>query len=180
MQTFEDSDKKGNKITINLPTELDEISTDYLTEVSSNIGIAPDYSLIALIYRDKLANIINARKRKQDTGVSVISKFVRHGETDNNFIKSITTGTTCVISGGDLSIAHHVGCSGNDLSLSKILAISDNNNAMYSKALAYADKDNYFVEFKLIPNSAIHGTISQNINVKTHYIEIIKAKPVEN
>lgn len=180
MQTFEVSDKKGNKITINLPTQLNEISANYLTEVSLNVGIAPEYSLIAVVYRDELANIINSTKHKKDTSVSVISKFVRAGKTNNNFITNITAGTTCIISAGDLSIAHHVGCPGNDLSLSKILAIADGNSQMYSKALTFANRKNYFVEFKLVPNNAIHGTIGPEPIIKTHYIEVTKAKPVEN
>lgn len=172
MRELQISTKKGDNVIINLPTKLAEITPAYLKEVSDHIGIASDYSLIAIIYRDKLANIINSQRNKKDTSVSVICKFVKCGDTDNKFIKNITCGDTCVISSGDLSIAHHVGCDYNDLSLSKILAIASQSDDIYRKALNYGFENNYFVEFKLIPNNAIHGVIGIPKDVSTHFINI--------
>lgn len=162
METFDISTKKGNVIHLNIPTDLSEISPDYLTKVTNHITIADEYSLVAVIYRDSLANIINSRKNKKDTNVAVIIEFVKAGKTNNTLVNSAKTGDILVVSGADISIGNHVSCVGNDLSLARFLALADESNDLYKKALARGFEKDYFIEFKLIPNSALKGIIGKN------------------
>ena len=131
MKEFKDKD-----LVISLPTNLDEITGSYLSKISSTISPAPHYVLIAAIYRAKLVEVLNASKHKKDTSISVICKYVKSGTTDVDFINSLNAGDNIIISGSDLSVAQHI-----------------INQALVD--MTY----NYFVEFKLAPESDIKAVI---------------------
>lgn len=153
MKEFKDKD-----LVISLPTNLDEITGSYLSKISSAISPAPHYVLIAAIYRAKLVEVLNASKHKKDTSISVICKYVKPGTTDVNFIYTINPGDNIVISGSDLSVAQHITCKGNQYSISYVTAKVGNNKEIFNQALVDMTY-NYFVEFKLVPESDIKAVI---------------------
>lgn len=153
MKEFRDKD-----LVINLPTNLDEITGSYLSNISSTVTPAPHYVLIAAIYRAKLVEVLNANKHKKDTSISVICKYVKSGTTDIDFINALNTGDNIVISGSDLSVAQHITCKDNQYSIGYVTAKVGNNKEIFNQALVDMTY-NYFVEFKLVPESDIKAVI---------------------
>lgn len=153
MREFRDKD-----LVISLPTNLDEITGSYLSNISSAVTPAPHYVLIAAVYRAKLVEVLNANKHKKDTSISVICKYVKSGTTDVDFINSLNAGDNIVISGSDLSVAQHINCKGNKYSIGYVTAKVGDDREIFNQALVDMTY-NYFVEFKLVPESDIKAVI---------------------
>lgn len=150
---------KAGKFTLNLPTMFNEVSNEYLDNAVKHISVAPDYSLVALVYREKLAVILNSAKQNKEMNTSVVPVFIKAGTTDSKFIKSIKLGNKVIVTGSDLSIGVHVNSPSNALSISNVVAICEGDNNVYREAMTITEYC-HFVEFKLVPNSAIKGIIS--------------------
>lgn len=153
MKEFRDKD-----LVVSLPTNLDEITGSCLYHISSTVTPAPHYVLIAAIYRAKLVEVLNANKHKKDTSISVICKYVKSGATDIDFINTLNEGDNIIISGSDLSVAQHINCKGNQYSIGYVTAKVGNNKEIFNQALVDMTY-NYFVEFKLVPESDIKAVI---------------------
>lgn len=153
MKEFRDKD-----LVINLPTNLDEITGSYLSNISSAVTPAPHYVLIAAIYRAKLVEVLNANKHKKDTNISVICKYVKSGTTDIDFINTLNTGDNIIISGSDLSVAQHITCKDNKYSIGYVTTKVGDDREIFNQALVDMTY-NYFVEFKLVPESDIKAVI---------------------
>lgn len=150
---------KAGKFTLNLPTMFKEISNEYLDNAVKHITVAPEYSLVALIYREKLAVILNSAKQNKEMNTSVVPVFIKAGATDSKFIKSIKLGNKVIVTGSDLSIGIHVNSPMNALSIPNIVAVCEGDNNIYREAMTSTEYC-HFVEFKLVPNVAIKGIIS--------------------
>lgn len=156
---------KIGEIIWNIPTKLEEITPEYLNAVTDNIDIADNYSIIALCYHEKLSTIILAnRQSKKDANVGVVPMFVKCGHTDNNFIKSINCGEKVVVAGSDIAMGFHVATPINKLTINNFIAAADGDSEVYKNAMQHSDLC-YFVEFKLVPNVAIHARYSNKESV---------------
>lgn len=164
MTTFEINGNAGS-YKVNLPTKLNEITTQYLNEVTSNIDVAPDYSLIGLIYRDSLAMVLSAVKKNKAANMNVVPVFVRAGKTDSDFINNLRTNEPIIISGSDLAMGFHVSTPKNKITIDNIIHICDGDKAIYTSALAGKNNQVLFLEFKLVPNCAIHGAYQDDISM---------------
>lgn len=149
---------KAGEFTLNLPTMFKEVSNEYLDNAVKHITVAPEYSLVALVYREKLAVILNSAKQNKEMNTSVVPVFIKAGATDSKFIKSIKLGNKAVITGSDLSIGVHVNSPLNALSIPNVVAVCEGDNNIYREAMTSTEYC-HFVEFKLVPNSAIKGII---------------------
>lgn len=172
MVKFETNGNVG-KINWNIPTKLSEISSEYLSNVTANIDVADNYSLVALCYHEKLSSIIlAARKSKNEEHIGVVPLFVKSGANDNKFIDSLQTGEKLVISGSDISMGFHVAAPKNKLTISSFVASLEGDKECYQKSMTVTDLC-YFIEFKLIPNVAIHARYNdKNVDVKNPYFSI--------
>lgn len=148
----------AGKFEVNLPTEFSEITNDYLVNATKHIDVAPEYSLIALIYREKLAVILNSSKQNKEINTAVVPVFIKAGDTDTKFIKKNKLGNVVIVTGSDLAIGIHVNSPLNSLSIPNVVAICEGDNNIYKDALTNTQYC-HFVEFKLVPNSAIKGII---------------------
>lgn len=158
MKTFEliNPDKT---VVFNFPTSLNEITEDYLLNVTKNVNIANDYTLVAIIYHESLGSVILARKQSKKTMTTgVVPVFVKSGATDNDFIKSAKCKDKLIIPSSQLSIGYHVVAPANTLSLDYFINILDKdfevakrNNNNYGKEHCF------FVEFKIVANCDIVG-----------------------
>ena len=147
MIKFSTSGKNGS-FEVSLPTSLSEIPNEYLYDVTKDIVIADDYSLICICYCEALSSVLfasNTKKGKITTGVVPI--FVKHGATDNTYIRSINCGDKLVIAPSDIAMGHHVVAP---------------NNKIYQEALKF-NKHCYFLEFKIVPNCNIHASYKNNV-----------------
>lgn len=162
MKNFIVNGKLG-RFNLNLPESLEEISNEYLKDCTDFIHPAPNYSLIAVVYKDSLSLVLSAAKKNQAANVSVIPVFVKAGETDSEFIKEFKIGDRCVIAGSDLSIANHINSPYNKITPNNVIKLCDGDKEMYAKALVLQTPV-CFVEFKLVPNSAIHAMLDKTAN----------------
>lgn len=152
--------KDGKIITLNLPTNFKEITPKYLLDVCNHITIANDYSLVALIYKEKMTMIVNSSKKSTPMNTTVVPLFVKAGNSDSEFINCLKEGNAIIVPGSDLELGIHVNSVYNILSINNILSLimSDESKEVLRNTFKY-DMPFFFVEFKLVPNCAIHGAL---------------------
>lgn len=142
---------------LNLPTSLNEIDESYITEVTNHIKVDANYTLIGLVYREKLSTLVLAATRNKKTSdIAVIPIFVKAGESDSKFINSLSIKDKLIISPSDIMMGYHVSVPNNLLTINTILDLLDGDPAVNQK-LMNINEQCYFIEFKLVPNCNIHG-----------------------
>lgn len=164
MLKFETNGKLG-KCIINLPTSINEITPKYLLDVTANIAVADNYSLIAICHKEKLsAFVLAGRNKKSEMTTSVVPIFVKRGFiTDdksigcpNNFNDFVTSGIRLLITPTAISMGLHVNVPENDITMGKFMAAIDGDGCAYQNASKH-NETVYFIEFKLVPNCDILG-----------------------
>ena len=165
MKTFNVNGKEGSYV-INLPQSLEEIGTEYLSKCTDFINPAPNYAVIAVVYEDLLSLVLTGAKKKTPVNIAVSPVFVKAGDSDSEFIKSINLGDRVVVSGSDLSIGHHINSPYNKITPSTISVICDGDKDIYRESMTMQEPV-CFVEFKLVPISAIHAKLD---NTTKNYI----------
>lgn len=161
MLTLELNGKHG-KFKVNLPTALDELTEEYLKDVTKQVVIAPNYSLIGIVFKEKLSTIVLASRSKKDNkGISVIPIFIKAGKCYDEFIYTLNTGDRLVISNSDIMLGQHISTPANKLTINEFLALGEGDAELYQKA-ASNNEYCYFVEFKLVPNCNIHGSYNDS------------------
>ena len=161
MKTFKVNGKAGSYV-INLPQSLEEIGTEYLSDCTKFINPAPNYAVVAVVYKDLLSLVLTAAKKKTPVNTAVIPVFVKAGDTDSEFIKSIKIGDRVVVSASDLSIGHHISSPYNKITPSTISVICDGDKDIYRESMTMQEPV-CFVEFKLVPISAIHAKLDDTV-----------------
>lgn len=148
---------EGKVYTFKYPQRINEVSTTWLTAVSEGVEVSPNHCLIALFYRDSIANVVMTYKQKKKSlQASVTPVFVKAGATDVDYIKTIPCGSKLLIGSSELMNAHHVVIPYNTLSINKLTTLLDDDNRASQRAL----NDNftcYFVEFKIVDNYTIQA-----------------------
>lgn len=171
MKEFNVTIKERNVI-ISIPTSIDEVKKEYLENISKHIGVGDEHSLIALVYKVNLAYILNTKRKIKDSVSSIIPVFVKTGATENDFVNSLNTKDVLVVSASDISIGHHVGNIANTLSLGNVVNALNTNKELIKNSLI--DQDNYYlIEFKIIPNCAIHGIIGIPEKEDNTYVKVV-------
>lgn len=164
MKTFKVNGDAGSYL-ITLPQSLNEIGTDYLKQCTDFINPAPNYAVVAVVYKDSLSLILTAYKKKTATNMAVVPVFIKAGTNDSKFIKSIELGDKVVVSGSDLSIGHHIQAPFNKITPTIITALCEGDKDIYKEAMLMTEPV-CFVEFKLVPISAIHAKLD---DIKTSF-----------
>lgn len=170
------SNGKNGSFQLNLPSQLGEITPEYLTDVTKDIKVSDNYSLIGICYREKLSTIIfDSTSKKKNTHINIIPIFIKSGKTDNDFIKSINIGEKLIIAGSDIALGHQVVAPRNTITINNILRCTMGDPTVYKAALE-VKSDCYFLEFKLIPNCNIHGCYSPSTDphMEQHFVEQIE------
>lgn len=164
---------KAGEYVLHLPESLKEISKEYLEDCTKFINPAPNYALVAVVYKDNFFSLLSAITKKKATNVSVIPLFIKCGTTDCDFINSINLGDKIVVSGSDLSLGHHIDSPNNDLTPYKIVNYCDGDTKVHSDAITMKNSI-YLVEFKLVPVNAIHGKLDEVKLVSSRYVVAAK------
>lgn len=161
MLTLKTSNARGVH-ELNLPTSLNEIDESYITEVTSHIKVDANYTLIGLVYREKLSTLILAATRnKKKSDIAVIPIFVKAGESDSKFINSLNIKDKLIISPSDIMMGYHVSAPNNLLTINTILDLVE-EDPVVNKKLMNINEQCYFIEFKLVPNCNIHGAYEKS------------------
>ena len=169
MLTLDVNSKQGF-FNLNLPTSINDIPVEYIKEVTSHIKVDANYSLIGIIFKEKLSTLVLAsRKNKKTSDIAIVPIFVKAGKTDSELINSLNTKDKLIIAPSDIMLGHHVSTPRNPLTIDNILNIIDGDLNVYNKLITIKE-DCYFIEFKLVPNCNIHGA----------YIDQHDAKDVNN
>lgn len=174
MKTFNVNGNLG-AFEVNLPESLSEISNEYLEACTEFVHPAPNYALVAIVYKDSLSLVLSSAKKNKPTNVQIVPVFIKTGETDSEFIKNLKLGDKIVVAGSDLSIAHHINSPYNKITPTNIINLCNGDKEIYSKALVMQTPV-CFVEFKLLPVNAIHSQLDKTVNSFINpFIRIIKA-----
>lgn len=165
---------KNGIVNFNFPTTLAELTESYLSDISDDIEIADNYTLIALCHREKLSTFVLAGTQKRnEVTTSVVPIFVKRGNIstsintsiENNFIANIKYGSKLIISPTAMSLGIHFSTPKNTLTMPNFVKLIEKDPFASQKASIQQDKV-YFVEFKLIPNSDIIGCVVEDNNKK--------------
>lgn len=149
---------------LSLPESLEEIPVDYFKECTDFVHPAPNYALVAIVYKDSLNLILTAGKKKEGANVAIIPIFIKCGATDSEFINSLNIGDKIVISGSDLSIGNHINSPYNKITPGNIIDIcKDAGQSFYKKTLT-DETPICLVEFKIVPIHAIHSKLDRTKN----------------
>jgi hypothetical protein len=158
MLKFETTGANGHHI-LTLPTNLKEITPEYLKAVTADVEVSDNYSLIGVCYRETLSAILLTYKQnKKQISTAVVPIFVK----SNNTTCKAECGDKLIVAPSQIALGHHVAAPANKLTISNFLFYTDKDyNALQNATTEYV----YFLEFKIIPNCDIIG-IYKNTPVK--------------
>ena len=146
---------------LNLPTSLNEIDKSYIMEVTNHVKVDSNYTLIGVVFREKLSTLIlAARKNKKNSDIPVIPVFVKAGKTNSELINGLKVRDKLLISASDIMMGYHVSAPNNLLTINTILDLIEGDPIVNQKLMGINEQC-YFIEFKLIPNCNIHGAYSE-------------------
>jgi hypothetical protein len=146
---------------LNLPESLREISNDYFKECTEFVNPAPNYVLVAVVYKDSLSLVLSSAKKNKPANVAIIPVFIKAGKTESDFINSLSCGDRVVISGSALSLAHHINSPYNKITPTNIINICEGDKNIYSEALTMQTPV-CFVEFKLVAANELHAMLEDS------------------
>lgn len=175
MKTFKVNGNLG-EFELNLPESISEISNDYLMNCTDFIHPAPDYAVVAVVYKDSLSLVLTAAKKNKPANIAVIPVFIKAGETSSEFINNLSIGNKVVIAASDLSIGHHINSPYNKITPQNVIDVCDGDKEIYKDAILM-QKPVCFIEFKLVPVSAIHANLD---NTATSFINPFVHKVTTN
>lgn len=165
----------GREMLFHFPTNLDEITKDYLESVTEHIQVADNYCLVAIVYHETLGSVIIARKQsKKGLTGAVVPIFVKAGYTENEFVNSMSCKDKLIIASTQLNLAHHVSCPINTLSLDYFIRAIDGDNELFKRYNnTFGKEPCFFVEFKMVPICDIVGYYEQGLTTMVNpYLDI--------
>jgi hypothetical protein len=70
---------------VKLPTDISEVDNDYFNNLLKDIKLAPNYSIVAICYIDRLFSVISDFKNNAGTKqANVIPLIAKLNDTENN------------------------------------------------------------------------------------------------
>jgi len=149
---------------LSLPESLEEIPVEYFKQCTDFVHPAPNYALVAIVYKDSLNLILTASKKKEGVNVQIVPVFVKSGTTDSEFIKELNIGDKVVISGSDLSIGNHINSPYNKITPDNIIRVCQNAGREFYQSTLELNTPICLVEFKLVPVGAIRSKLDRTKN----------------
>lgn len=162
MRNFKVNGKLG-EFEITLPESLSEISVEYLKSCTDFVHPAPNYALVGIVYKDSLNLVLTSAKKNQPQSISAVPVFIKAGDNESKLINSLNTGDRVVIAASDLSIGNHINSPYNKITPNNIVALCDGDRNITREALLMQTPV-CFLEFKLVPISAIHAVLDKTEN----------------
>ena len=169
-----------SEVKFNFPTKLEELTSEYLLGVTEGITVAPNYSLIGLVYHEKLSTLfMTCRSKKKNTSIGIIPIFIKSGKSDESIVNTAKVGQKLLISNSQIQLAHHCAAPSNRLTLKKKKKIVDANvdKDLYQTLLVNNDSQEVlFVEFKIIPNCDIVALYDKPTKIDDPYVTVTPLK----
>lgn len=169
-----------SEVKFNFPTKLEELTSEYLLGVTEGITVAPNYSLIGLVYHEKLSTLfMTCRSKKKNASIGIIPIFIKSGKSDESIVSTAKVGQKLLISNSQIQLAHHCAAPSNRLTLDYFAKIVDANidKDLYQTLLVNNDSQEVlFVEFKIIPNCDIVALYDKPTKIDDPYVTVTPLK----
>lgn len=167
---------ENEEVKFNFPTNLAELSTDYLINVTKGVTVAPNYSLIGIVYHEKLSTLfMTCRNKKKNTSIGIVPIFIKAGEGEKSVIDNAKIGQKLLIANTQIQLAHHCAVPNNKLTLDYFANVINHNTDPDLYQTIVNDKDQkevLFVEFKIVPNCDIIALYNNIILEDNPYIKV--------
>lgn len=170
---------------IYVPTSLEEIDIDYLNQTLDNVVVAPNYCIIALIYKTKLFSLISNMKSNQNGTVQCVVKLAK--SHNNELVQGNIIGNTVVINRSSIEMGTHLTIPDNILNPIEVAKYCEKDPDLVKAILtgAYFNDGTktsdhvaklespycYFVEFKMVPYTDICGGFTPKISKSNKFKE---------
>ena len=161
MKEFTVTDGKQD-FTFRLPTNIKEITGDYLRAVTDYIAVAPYYAIIASVYRAKLPEVISSNKKSKEMAVSITPLFVRANLNGNieggtkELFDDLKSADRIIIAGTDIERGYQLSTPLNMITLENVIKIYNHDNG-FAKDVMIDQNYYFFVDFKMVPITDIKG-----------------------
>lgn len=161
---------RGGDYLLSLPTTLSEINVDYLNKITQHIHVAPDYALIAILYKVRPIEIVSSVKQNKNANVGAVAMFIKSNSNSNTgFYDNIKLGDTIIIAPTDIALGHTVRVVNNNLTPSKLLELAETNPDLNKKLIGVMTPT-YFVDFKVVATAFIHGSMTKDESKEAMYL----------
>lgn len=150
---------QGKDFELNLPTMFSEIDINYLSSLVANVNVAPNYSLIALLFKEKPYAIVSGIKQGKNATVMATPIMIKSGDSSVEFIKNIKLGDKLNIAPSDIVYGNQVNAKWNSLNPNLLVELINDNKQLYKETQGIMQKV-YFVDFKIVPTNVIHAAIN--------------------
>ncbi len=117
---------RGGDYLLSLPTTISEVNFEYLNKITQHIHVAPDYALIAVLYKVRPIEIVSSVKQNKNANVGAVAAFIK-GNCTPGFYDNIKLGDTIIIAPSDIALGHTVRVVNNNLTPSKLLELAETN-----------------------------------------------------
>jgi len=169
-----------SEVKFNFPTNLDELSKEYLLGVTEGIVVAPNYSLIGLVYHEKLSTLfMTCRSKKKNASIGVIPIFIKSGAGEKSIVDDAKVGQKLLIASSQIQLAHQCAAPSNRLTLDYFANVINNATDKDLYQTIASDKDQkevFFVEFKIVPNCDIIALYDKPTQIENPYVKVIPIK----
>ena len=159
---------RGGDYLLSLPTTLSEINFEYLNKITQHIHVAPDYALIAVVYKVRPIEIVSSVKQNKNANVGAVAAFIK-GNSNPGFYDNIKLGDTVVIAPADIALGHTVRVVNNNLTPTKLLELAETNPDLNKKLIGVMTPT-YFVDFKIVATAFIHGSMTKDESKESMYL----------
>lgn len=161
---------RGGDYLLSLPTTLSEINVDYLNKITQHIHVAPEYALIAILYKVRPIEIVSSVKQNKNANVGAVAMFIKGNSNSNtSFYDNIKLGDTIIIAPADIALGHTVRVVNNNLTPSKLLELAETNPDLNKKLIGVMSPT-YFVDFKVVATAFIHGSMTKDESKEAMYL----------
>lgn len=159
---------RGGDYLLSLPTTISEVNFEYLNKITQHIHVAPDYALIAVLYKVRPIEIVSSVKQNKNANVGAVAAFIK-GNYTPGFYDNIKLGDTIIIAPSDIALGHTVRVVNNNLTPSKLLELAETNPDLNKKLIGVMTPT-YFVDFKIVATAFIHGSMTKDESKEAMYL----------
>ena len=159
--------RNGNYF-LSLPTTISEVNFEYLNKITQHIHVAPDYALIAILYKVRPIEIVSSVRQNKNANVGAVAMFIK-GNSNTSFYDNIKLGDTIIIAPADIALGHTVRVVNNNLTPSKLLELAETNPDLNKKLIGVMSPT-YFVDFKVVATAFIHGSMTKDESKEAMYL----------
>ena len=159
---------------INIPTKLNEITPEVLTDLTKFIVLPKHYALIALCWKLNFRDVMFASKKQKESRVIPLIAKVNEEEKGYEFLE---VGKKAILSRSAIEVGVHVHIphaatleSINDWFID--VAKAYDNKAVSARVQDIPTGEFYLVEFKVLGVSQISGVVTEDTNSKDNYFLI--------